>query len=116
MSNIYLMATDIATRRTFIAELARKGSRKINYSVMPADTRGADVLCQPRDVPAQIRASAKHILIGARREPTNIDASRFAVRQIGVLFYVYDIVANKRLGTYQKFSAAARAARIASAL
>jgi hypothetical protein len=60
----FLMATHIASRTTFVAELARKGSRKINYSAMPAVGPGGDVLVSPHKVPLEIRRAAKAVLIG----------------------------------------------------
>lgn len=48
---------------TFIAELARKGCRKINYSVMPAE-HGLDTPLAPKEVPLYIRRAAKAFLLG----------------------------------------------------
>jgi hypothetical protein len=56
------MATHIASRLTFIAELARKGSRKLRWSAMPARGRGGDELVDPRRVPLAVRRAAKAIL------------------------------------------------------
>lgn len=56
------MATHIPTSRTIVAELARKGSRKINYSAMPAKGPGGDELIPARQVPLEIRRAAKAAL------------------------------------------------------
>ena len=53
------MATHLATRRTFIAELARS---KIRFSVMDAE-RGPDVLVNDRrTIPLEIRRGARWAL------------------------------------------------------
>jgi hypothetical protein len=48
---------------TYIGELARKDSRKIVYSTMPAD-HGADRLINWRKVPLAIRRQARRHLLG----------------------------------------------------
>lgn len=61
--NNYLIATDLARDVTYVAELARKGSRKIKYSAMPAREKGGDVLIPARTVPREIRRAAKAVLL-----------------------------------------------------
>lgn len=56
--------THIDWHITFIAELARKGCRKINYYALPATGRDLDVRVAPREVPLYIRKAAKEFLIG----------------------------------------------------
>jgi len=62
------MATYLPWHVTFVAELARKGCRKINYSAMPATGRGVDERVAPRKVPLEIRRAAKAALINEREE------------------------------------------------
>jgi hypothetical protein len=61
------LATHLASRLTYVAETTRKGSRKIVYSVMPADGPDGDVLIEPRKVPLDIRRAARAALIGEAR-------------------------------------------------
>lgn len=58
------LATYIPHHMTYVAELARKGCRKINYSAMSATGREGDQLVSPRLVPLEIRRAAKSILLG----------------------------------------------------
>lgn len=59
------MATHIASHMTFIAELARRGCRKLRWSAMPATGRVLDQRVEPRKVPLDIRRAAKTMLIAA---------------------------------------------------
>jgi hypothetical protein len=68
-------STHIASRLTFIAELARKGSRKLRWSAMPARGRGGDELVDPRRVPLAVRRAAKAIL----RSPEVSESATFDV-------------------------------------
>jgi hypothetical protein len=52
------MATDLATSTTYIAEIARRGSRKLRFSRMPARERGADETVNPARVPLFLRQAA----------------------------------------------------------
>ncbi len=61
----YLIVTYLPHHTTYVAELARKGCRKINYSAMPAIGGGADERIFPRQVPLSIRRAAKAALLGA---------------------------------------------------
>jgi hypothetical protein len=50
---------------TFVAELARKGCKKINYYALPATGRELDVKVAPKEVPLVVRRAAKAALIPA---------------------------------------------------
>lgn len=56
---LYLLATDLASRLTFVATTTRRGSRKIRYHVMPAVGGGLDNPIAPRFVPLAFRRAAK---------------------------------------------------------
>ena len=56
---MYLLATDLKTKTTFILELARKGSSKINASSMSAIRRETDRSIPLKSVPLYIRRSFK---------------------------------------------------------
>lgn len=57
------LATYLPWHVTFVAELARKGCRKIVYSAMSATGRDGDVRVAPREVPLEIRRAAKAALL-----------------------------------------------------
>jgi hypothetical protein len=59
------MATDLATSTTYIAEITRRGSRKLRFSSMPARERGADEAINPARVPLYLRRAA-HTHFGNR--------------------------------------------------
>ncbi len=56
---LYLLATDLASRLTFMATTTRRGSRRIHYHVMPATGRCLDNPIAPRFVPLYFRRAAK---------------------------------------------------------
>jgi hypothetical protein len=67
----YLLASCVRTRTTFIAELARRGCRKINYSAMPAQVRVGDVRVDGRRVPLDIRRAARASLTTPQTQRSN---------------------------------------------
>ena len=60
---MFIMATYLPHHLTYIAELARKGCRKINYYAMPATGPGLDEVVAARLVPIEFRRAAKSALL-----------------------------------------------------
>ena len=58
---------------TFVAELARKGCKKINYYALPATGRELDVKVAPREVPLEVRRAAKLALLASCPPLTPLD-------------------------------------------
>ncbi len=56
---LYLIATDLGSRLTFVAITTRRGSRRILYHVMPATGRCLDNPIAPRFVPLYFRRAAR---------------------------------------------------------
>lgn len=56
---LYILATDLASRLTFVAITTRRGSRKLHYSVMPATGRELDQPIAARFVPLYFRRAAQ---------------------------------------------------------
>lgn len=62
------MATDLASNTTYIAERARRGSRKLNFSRMPRRGPGGDELVNRARVPLYLRRAAyTHFNVGTSR-------------------------------------------------
>ncbi len=65
---MFVMATYIPHHVTYVAELARKGCRKINYTALPATGRCVtESRVSPRQVPLEFRRAAKAALVGGAR-------------------------------------------------
>lgn len=56
---LYLLATDLESDLTFIATTSRRGSRKIEYHVMPERLRHLDNPIAAQFVPLYFRRAAK---------------------------------------------------------
>lgn len=63
---LYILATDLASRLTFVATTTRRGSRKVHFHVMPATDRCLDNPVAARFVPIGFRRAAKAALGGGR--------------------------------------------------